>query len=114
MASSLKYLTEVEKSVVDRFVRLIRTELSDNLIDIEIFGSKVRGNYSEFSDIDILIIVKDRSLDVMDKVADITSDLNIEYNLSISPVIFSEHEYSVNEHMSSPFVSSIEADGIRL
>lgn len=114
MASSLKYLTEVEKSVVDRFVRLIRTELRDNLIDIEIFGSKVRGDYAEFSDIDILIIVKDRSLDVMDKVADITSDLNIEYNLSISPVIFSEHEYSVNENMSSPFVSSIEAEGIRL
>lgn len=114
MASSLKYLTDVEKSVVDRFVKLIRAGLRDNLVDIEIFGSKVRGDYSEFSDIDILIIVKDRSLDVMDKVADITSDLNIEYNLSISPVIFSEHEYSMNESMSSPFVSSVEAEGIRL
>lgn len=114
MAGSLKYLTQVEKNVVDRFVKLVRSEMGENLIDIELFGSKVRGNYSEFSDIDILVVVKDRTLNVMDKIAGITAELNIDYTLSISPVIFSEHEYRVNESMSSPFISNIEAEGIRL
>ncbi|MBI5874486.1 MAG: nucleotidyltransferase domain-containing protein [Deltaproteobacteria bacterium] len=114
MKISLKYLTETEKNVVEEFAKQVRTALGENLIDMEIFGSKVRGDFTGDSDIDILVVVKERTLDSMDRIAEITADLNIEYNLSISPVIFSEYEYKVNEDMASPFVLSIEAEGVRL
>ena len=114
MKISLKYLTELERKVVGQFAKLVRTALGKNLINIEIFGSKVKGDFTEDSDIDILIVVKERTLDSMDKIAEITADLNIEYNLSISPVIFSEYEYKVNEDIKSPFVLNVEVEGVRL
>ncbi len=114
MTISLKYLTKTENKVVKEFAKLARTALGGNLIDIEIFGSKVRGDFAKDSDIDILIVVKDRTLDVMDKIGDITAELALEYNLPLSPVVFSEYEYKMNENMKSPFTLNIEAEGVRL
>lgn len=114
MKSSMKYLTAPERSVLKEFVTLIHTALGENLSRMELFGSKVRGNCSEGSDIDILIIVKERQIDVMDKIAEITAELNLEYNLSISPVIFSEYEYKINTDMATPFSLAVEAEGVRL
>ncbi len=114
MTKAPSYLNGPEKNVIERFVKLIRAALVDNVADIEFFGSKVRGDFTASSDIDILIIVKKRTLDVMDKVAEITSDLNLEYNLSLSPVVFSEEEYKRNADMGSPFSLSIAAEGVKL
>ncbi|MEK6791297.1 MAG: nucleotidyltransferase domain-containing protein [Deltaproteobacteria bacterium] len=114
MKNSMEYFTETEKSALKQFVDLTHAALKENLIKMELFGSKVRGNCSEGSDTDILLIVKERTIDVMDKIAEITAELNIEYNLSISPVIFSEYEYKVNTDMASPFSLAIEAEGVRL
>lgn len=114
MKNSMEYLTATEKDVLKQFATLIHAALGENLSRMELFGSKVRGNSSEGSDMDILVIVKERTLDVMDKIAEITAELNLEYNLSISPVIFSEYEYKVNTDMASPFTLTIEAEGVRL
>ena len=114
MKNSLNYISVIEKNVLEKFANLMRIGLGENLSRMELFGSKVRGDYSKGSDMDILIIVKERTLDAMDKIAEITADLNLEYNLSISPVIFSEYEYKVNTDMASPFSLVIEAEGVRL
>ncbi|KQC14201.1 MAG: hypothetical protein APR63_14880 [Desulfuromonas sp. SDB] len=114
MASSLKYMKKNERSAIERFREAIKKNLGKDLISIIAFGSKVRGDYNETSDIDILIIVKDRSLRIMDKIAEITSELNIKYNISIAPVVFSEKEYDVNKVMNTSFTSSISAEGLSL
>lgn len=114
MKNSLNYLTKTEKNVLKQFVNLMQAALGGDLIRIELFGSRARGDYSEGSDIDILIIVKERTIDVMDKIAEITAELNLEYNLSISPVVFSEYEYKVNTDMASPFSLAVESEGVRL
>jgi len=80
------------------------------MVRMSVFGSKVRGDYREKSDIDILVIVKERSLRVMDQIAEITSDLNIEFDLSITPVVFSEHEYDMNATMASPFSLAVHEE----
>jgi predicted nucleotidyltransferase len=110
----MKHLTKAERHAVEDFAKLIRAGLGGCLIKIEIFGSKVRGDYTESSDIDILIIVKERTLDVMDRIGDIAAELTLEYNIPISPIVFSEHEYKVNADMSSSFILSVKAEGCRL
>jgi len=114
MASSLKYMKKNEKSAIELFRDAINKNLGKDLISMIAFGSKVRGDYNESSDIDILIIVKDRSLNVMDKIAEITSALNIEYNISIAPVVFSEKEYNRNKVMNTSFTLSISNEGLSL
>jgi len=114
MASSLKYMKKNERSAIEHFREAVNKHLGKHLISMIIFGSKVRGDYNTASDIDILIIVQDRSLRVMDKIAEITAELNIEYDLSIAPVVFSKKEYKMNKDMHTSFTSAISAEGLSL
>ena len=114
MGSSFDYMNENERYVIERFREAVKKNIGECVISMSVFGSKVRGDYNEASDIDILVIVKERSMDVMDQIAEITSELNIEYNLSIAPVVFSEQEYNMNVIMDSPFTVSVCAEGLSL
>ena len=114
MGSSFNYMNEKERHAIELFREAIKNSIGESVIKMSVFGSKVRGDYNEASDIDILIIVKERSLWMMDKIAEVTSELNIEHNLSIAPVVFSENEYNMNEMMDSPFIISIGAEGLSL
>ena len=114
MGSSLKHMSKTERRAIERFGDDVKSRLGDYVVRMSIFGSKVRGDFRETSDIDILVIVKERSLRVMDQIAEITSDLNIKYDLSISPVVFSEEEYDVNAQMASPFSLAVREEGLSL
>jgi len=115
MPGSLKHMSKKERFALERFGEIIKRRLGKYLLRMSVFGSKVRGDFTETSDIDILIIVKERSLLVMDQIAEITSDLNIEFDLSIAPVVFSENEYDMNATiMASPFSLAVHEEGLLL
>ena len=114
MGSSLNHMSKTERRAIERFGDDVKSRLGDYVVRMSVFGSKVRGDFRETSDIDVLVIVKERSLRVMDQIAEITSDLNIKYDLSISPVVFSEEEYDVNTKMASPFSLAIQEEGLLL
>ena len=50
------YLKLNEQNAVSQFITRIKAELGKNLIAVNLFGSKVRGDFDAHSDIDILII----------------------------------------------------------
>ncbi|MEK7852862.1 MAG: nucleotidyltransferase domain-containing protein [Planctomycetota bacterium] len=114
MGSSLNHMSKTERRAIERFGDDVKSRLGDYVVRMSVFGSKVRGDFRETSDIDVLVIVKERSLRVMDQIAEITSDLNIKYDLSISPVVFSEEEYDVNAKMASPFLLVVREEGLSL
>ncbi len=60
MNKSFGHLNKNEEQAVRKFVSVIKEKLKDQVIEIKLFGSKVRGKYYEDSYIDILIIVKER------------------------------------------------------
>ena len=96
---------------VDRVVKGVCSDADDEKflscalaanVEVLVSGDKHLLNLLQYQSVRI-VIVKERSLRVMDQIAEITSDLNIKYDLSISPVVFSEQEYDMNAKMASPF-----------
>lgn len=107
------FLTEREKKIVDRFSSDLKEALGENLIRIKLIGSKVRGDFDRDSDIDILIIVKDYLLN-KEKAIDILYGIDPYYENRISPIIYSEFEYTKNKELQSPFVETVEKEGTDL
>lgn len=114
MGGNLDHMSKTERYAIEQFGETVKNCLGEYVVKMSIFGSKVRGDYRATSDIDVLVIVKERSLHVMDQIAEITSDLNIKYDLSISPVVFSEQEYDMNAKMASPFSLAVREEGLSL
>ena len=107
-------LNKKEKQAVKAFVATIKKNLEDQLLETKIFGSKVRGDYSQDSDIDILIVLKERSKYIIDTLYEKLLSIELEYDSKISLTIFSQTEYQNNLNAHTPFIESLNNEGVSL
>jgi predicted nucleotidyltransferase len=106
-------LDNQEKKVIESFVKELRKRLGNNIVSIRLFGSKVRGDFKEDSDIDIFILVKEKR-EARNEISDIAADYFFETNIPLSPVVYSLFEYKKNKELNSFFVENVEKEGIVL
>lgn len=111
---SLKYLTANERQALSLLVKKLRAQLSNQLVQIKIFGSKVRGTFHEESDLDVLLIVQERTEAILDTIAAIHLEIELQYNLNISLIIYSQDEFEINERFESPFIKNIQRESVAL
>ena len=114
MKKSLGYLSKKEKRVIESFVGDLRSELGDQIVSITLFGSKVRGDFSKESDIDVLVLIKKKNQRIRKKVAEILTDYLLEYDFPLSPVLYDLYEYEKNKEIDSFFFKEVEKEGILL
>jgi len=95
----LSCLTKPEREVVESFVKELREKLDKEIVSMKLFGSKVRGNSKKDSDIDIFILVEEKTLKTSEIIDDLTADYIFNYNLPISPVLYDLFEYRKNKDL---------------
>lgn len=108
------YLNTVEKKIVQSYVEQLRRRLSNEIVSIALFGSKVTGNFSEESDIDIFILVREKTPNIRDMVGDLTADYIFDHDIPLSPVLYDLFEYQKNKELGSFFFENVEREGISL
>lgn len=111
---SLKYLTANERQALNLLVKKLRAQLNNQVVQIKLFGSKVKGTFHEESDIDILLILQERTEAILDTIAAIHLEIELQYDLNISLVIYSQHEFEANERFESPFIKNLQRESVAL
>ncbi|MBI5096129.1 MAG: nucleotidyltransferase domain-containing protein [Nitrospirae bacterium] len=87
-------LTPLEEVLINRFIEVISS--SKDVESVYLFGSRARGEGDIESDIDIAVVVKDRTMikDVTRRVVDasitIGEELDISGELMLSPIVIEE------------------------
>lgn len=76
------------------------------------FGSRVRGDFKGDSDLDLLIILN--NIGIKNRVISILHDIELEFDVPISPVIFTNKEYNINKKLKSSFIENLQKDGITI
>ncbi len=76
------------------------------------FGSRIRGDFRGDSDLDILILVRD--IAAKDEVIAFLYQIEMRYDVPLSPVIYTVAEYETNRRMGSRFVENVEKEGVVL
>jgi len=85
-----------------------------DVLKVVVFGSRVRGDFTGDSDMDVLVVISKADLDLENKVVHALGELEFKYDVPLSPVIFTKREYDVNKNMGSPFITNVEREGIVL
>ena len=101
------------KTVLNDFVAECRIAFCEKLSDVRLFGSYARGDHNEDSDIDVMVILDMGDTEVRRSrhdVCRIAAMLELKYNVTISPVLYSEDEYNVRK--SFGFCRNVETEGV--
>ena len=88
----------------------LKAALGDKIGDLILFGSYSRGDYTEYSDIDLLILVNSRlARDETRKVDDLIAGYSLEHDVVISGLVYLIDTYL---RFDTPFLLNIKEEGI--
>ncbi|MBI5054752.1 MAG: HEPN domain-containing protein [Chloroflexi bacterium] len=109
---SLDYLTPEERRVLDKFVEVLKREGNGQILLAALFGSKARGEATEDSDIDVLIVA-DSATDEFRQHLRTISPVFIEDAL-VNKFIFGREQWADYAKRRAVWWQNIQRDGVLL
>lgn len=107
-------LTPTEKKAVQEFIKTIRSQYGDKIQRAALFGSKVRGDWTKYSDIDILLIIDDEKWKFRQPFSVIVSDIALKYNVALDVRVISNARWQYMKNIQAGLYQNISRDSIPL
>lgn len=111
MSIKTDFLPEKVREEVEEFVDCLTTDIEDEILEIIIFGSSVRGELHEESDIDILCVVTDRNLNLSTQIIGIAYEVFLDHGRLLSVKVFSKRDFDRLVGLNSAFIRNVLSEG---
>ena len=106
----------VTSDLVKRYVELLSKIYGEHLKTVILYGSYARGDYTENSDIDIMVLLDLSDMDIKKyrhELSGMTYDFNMDYDLDIKPIVKNKEHFNKWVDVY-PFYTNIEKEGVKL
>ena len=103
------------KTGVDKareYAAMVRSRLGDHVKQIVLFGSQARGDGTEYSDYDFLVVVDTRTQSVRDAILDVGVQMLNNHGQLFAALVYSEEEW--RELRQFPLGWNIQEEGTRV
>ncbi|NJF25807.1 nucleotidyltransferase domain-containing protein [Thermococcus sp. Bubb.Bath] len=105
----------LQKGELEEILKEVKAKLQeilgDNLVEVILFGSYARGEAEEWSDVDVLVVVKQwPTLEELDRMAEATNEYAIEKGVVISLIPYVEKPAM----SSDPLILNVMREGIKV
>ena len=107
-------LTAQEQSAIQAFLQSLQKYLGGQILQTILFGSKARGDSDRWSDIDILITVREESWPLRTEVSTLAADVSLEYGVLIAPRVIGQERWERMKKAGFGLYRNIAAEGIPL
>ena len=104
----------------DKIIQLVRRiknylieRYGEKIKDVILYGSYARGQFTENSDIDILVLVDDtlNPFEVRENLSDLLLDILLDEEELISVIVLPENFF---ENYNSPFMINVKKEGVKV
>lgn len=102
--------------IIQDFAKNVRELLGDSLDSVIVYGSYARGDYSELSDVDVMILVsltENQIKEIFNRISDFAFEYLMEYGIDISPVIINMDHFNYWAD-NLPYYRNVRDEGVRL
>ncbi len=107
-------LSPTEKKAVQEFIKIVRSQYGDKIQRAALFGSKVRGDWTKYSDIDILLIIDDEKWKFRQPFSVIVSDIALKYDVALDVRVISKTRWQYLKNIQAGLYQNISRDSIPL
>lgn len=105
-------LSPKEKKAVREFIEAVRLSYGERIQRAALFGSKVRGDWTKYSDIDILLIADDDKWSFRKDIWMIASGIELEYDLLLDIRVISAKRWESMKNMQAGLYQNISRDAV--
>jgi predicted nucleotidyltransferase len=105
-------LTEQDQRIARTFKQRLSTIAP--VRDLRVFGSRVRGDATPHSDLDLFIELEETSPELRKRISEIAWEVGFEMGRVISTVVVSRDDLENGAMGANPLVVNVEREGIRL
>ena len=105
-------LTSEEQTWFDAYRRALASRFGDLVEEIIVFGSKARGDATEDSDLDILIVIREGDWAVKDAVTEPGYLSSIGTSVVPSFMVLTRQEWDQHARERVPFWRTVTRDGV--
>jgi len=102
---------EVTRSAVEAFKQKAQELYGDRLDQVLLFGSQARGEATEASDVDLMVVLGgpvDRFAEI-DRMGEITWEIDMEHDVLLSVVPVAKRDF---EHGNSALLRNVRREGV--
>jgi len=99
-----------DKQILKKFASSLKNKYSDAIIMG--FGSRITGNHSEDSDLDVCIVTEKLNDKIDKEIMDIAWDIGFENDIVISTITYDKQTYEKSPCRFSPLVQNITNSGL--
>jgi len=103
---NMTHKNKIDK-ITEEFKRTVENKY--NIIEMKLFGSSARGDFTEISDIDIMVKLPKVNRIIEEDLFGIAYDLELEYDCVIDVIVFPRN---INNNI--PLYQNIEKEGISI
>ncbi|MBV6399835.1 MAG: hypothetical protein CNIPEHKO_00112 [Anaerolineales bacterium] len=101
-----------EKKAVRAFLTAVQLAYGNKIQRAALFGSKVRGDSTRYSDIDILLIVTDDNWKFRKAISKVSSKIALKYDVLLDIRIISANRWQYMTEIQSGLYQNISRDAI--
>ncbi len=105
-------LTAKEVEALTQFKIAVEKDLGSEILKFIFFGSRARGKGREYSDLDVLVLLREEKRIFTDKIYDIAGDVFLDYDVDISPLVMGEDYFNWLKGIERAIALDIEREGI--
>jgi predicted nucleotidyltransferase len=110
----MSYKFSLDESRALRELKDSLKEFLGDRIRLVLYGSRVRGDYVNESDIDIAVIVRNLNRELKNQILDKIADVELKYLTPLSTLVLSEDDFTSLKNRERRIAMDIEKEGIPL
>jgi len=111
---SLAHLTSSERKAIDAFVERLQARFPGQVLQVTLFGSKARGDSGPWSDIDLLIVVKEESWPLRADISHVAARVSFDYNVLLGPRVIGQERWQRMKRGGFGLYRNVIEEGIPL
>jgi predicted nucleotidyltransferase len=103
-----------QRRILQAIAARLRKKIGDRITGMYAFGSRVRGDHGAWSDLDVLVVVRERTPAIAHEIIGIFVEEELNTGIPFAPVIKDIRSFEQEKRYHSPFYENIVREGIAL
>jgi predicted nucleotidyltransferase len=103
----------LEKEILEKFKSLLLKKL--DVYQVIVFGSRARGEATEYSDLDVIVVLNTIASDAdLDYVSECSWEAGFEPGIVLVPIVFTKEAWENSPERYSLLALAVEKEGVQI